>query len=148
MIANMAGIEQKLGTLIVDDDISIVKLVESALRRQFPELLEVSGTIEPGYVWGMAASRKVDICVTDMNMPTINGFKLLKHLKGINPLTQVIFLTAHPTLEAAQSAFMMGVDDFLAKPIDLDMLCESIRFTANRAKRWQVELVRDPNAAE
>jgi len=146
MSVNLPGIEPKLGTLVVDDDISIVKLVQATLIRQFPELMDVSGTDDPGYVWGMAASRKVDICVTDMNMPTINGFKLLKQLKDINPLTQVIFLTAHPTFEAAQSAFTMGVDDFLAKPIDLNMLCESIRFMANRAARWQTELIHEPSA--
>lgn len=144
----MAASAQKLGTLIVDDDISMVKLVEATLNRQFSELLDIRGTVEPGYVWGLVASRKVDICVTDMNMPTINGFKLLQQLKDINPLTQVIFLTAHPTFEAAQSAFKMGADDFLAKPVDLDMLCESIRFMANRAARWQVELIRDPSAEE
>jgi DNA-binding NtrC family response regulator len=147
MTVNTAGTGQKLGTLVVDDDIAIVKLVEATLRRQFPELLEVNGTIDPGYVWGIAATRQVDICVTDMNMPTINGFKLLKQLKDINPLTQVIFLTAHPTFEAAESAFKMGADDFLAKPIDLDLLCESVRFMASRAARWQVELVRDPSVA-
>ncbi len=82
-------------TLIVDDDSSIIKLIAATLNRKMSDVLEVTSTLEPTYVWGMAASGQVDICVTDMNMPMINGFKLLKQLKELNPLTQVIFLTAH-----------------------------------------------------
>ena len=131
-------------TLVVDDDAAMVKLIASALNRRMSDVLDVSSTIEPAYVWGMAASGKVDICITDMNMPAINGFKLLKQLKELNPLTQVIFLTAHPTFEAARSAFAMGADDFLSKPVDLDTLCQSVSFMAARAKRWSVELSHQP----
>lgn len=142
-MATMTGDGHKFRTLIVDDDSSIVKLIAATLNRRMSELLEVSSTIEPAYVWGMAASGKADICVTDMDMPAINGFKLLQQLKELNSLTQVIFLTAHPTYAAARSAFTMGADDFLAKPLNLDRLCESLRFMAARAARWQVELTRE-----
>lgn len=142
-MATMTGDGHKFRTLIVDDDSSIVRLIAATLNRRMSDLLEVSSTIEPAYVWGMAASGKVDICVTDMDMPAINGFRLLRQLKELNPLTQVIFLTAQPTLEAARSAFSLGADDFLAKPLNLDTLCESLRFMAARAARWQVELTRE-----
>ena len=131
-------------TLIVDDDAAMVKLIATILNARMSDVLEVTSTIEPAYVWGMAASGNVDICITDMNMPAINGFKLLKQLKELNPLTQVIFLTAHPTLEAARSAFAMGADDFLSKPLDLNTLCSSMKFMADRAKRWSNELSREP----
>lgn len=137
---------QKFRTLIVDDDSSMVRLVAAMLNRHLSDLLDVTSTIEPAYVWGMAASGNVDICITDMNMPTINGFKLLKQLKELNPLTQVIFLTAHPTVEAARSAFSMGADDFLIKPINMETLCDSMRFMAARAARWKVELVHEVGA--
>ncbi len=131
----------KLRTLIVDDDASMTRLVAATLNRCMSDSLDITSTIEPAHVWGLAASGSVDICVTDMNMPAINGFKLLKQLKELNPLTQVIFLTAHPTVEAARSALAMGVDDFLAKPLDIDQLCTSLRFMADRVHRWECQLI-------
>ncbi len=127
-------------TLIVDDDPLMVRLIGTMLKRHMSESLEITTTVEPAYVWGMAAGGHVDICITDMNMPAINGFKLLKQLKELNPLTQVIFLTAHPTLEAARSALSMGADDFIAKPLNVEVLCDSVRFLVSRARRWQSEL--------
>lgn len=137
----MTEAKQKFQTLIVDDDPSMVRLIASMLNRRLSDVLDVTSTVEPAYVWGMAASGNVDICITDMHMPSVNGFKLLKQLKDLNPLTQVIFLTAHPTIEAARSAFSMGADDFLSKPINVETLCDSLRFMAARASRWQTELV-------
>ncbi len=139
---------QKYRTLVVDDDPSMVKLIAATLTRRMSDLLEVTTTLEPAYVWGMAATGNVDICITDMDMPSINGFKLLKQLKELNPLTQVIFLTAHPTREAARSAFAMGADDFLAKPIDVDLLCDTMRFMTARCARWQRELTVGPGTVD
>lgn len=132
--------ETKHHVLVVDDDESIVRLIGATLARRLHATIDVTTTIEPAFAWGRAAEAKVDICITDMNMPHINGFKLLKHLKALNPLTQVIFLTAHPTLEAARSAFVMGADDFLPKPVNLDDLCNCVQFMSSRIARWHREL--------
>ena len=141
MTVTMPGYADKLKTLIVDDDTMIVKLVKATLDRRMSQWLDVIGTADPGFVWGTAATENVDICITDMNMPSMNGFHLLKELKELNPLTQVVFLTGHPTVEAAKSAFRMGADEFLAKPIDLDTLCDSMQFLARRAIRWKEQLI-------
>ncbi len=133
---------RRLRTLVVDDDPAMTKLIAVTLNQRMSDLLDVTSTIEPAYVWGVAATGNVDICLTDMDMPSINGFKLLKQLKELNPLTQVIFFTGHPTLNAARSAFALGADDFLAKPINLDALCSVLRFMAERLRRWDVELIR------
>ena len=137
----MDSIERKLQLLVVDDDASMAKLIGATLSKEFVESHDLTVTIEPTLVWGLAAKGDVDICVTDMDMPQINGFKLLKQLKQINPLTQVIFLTAHPTMDAAKSAFSLGADEFLPKPVNLRDLCNSVRYLSSRINRWKTELI-------
>ncbi len=137
----MSLVTARQRTLVVDDDPLMTQLTAHTLKQHMGDVVEVFTTTRPAYVWGLANSGKVDICITDMNMPQINGFKLLRLLKDLNPLTQVIFLTAHPTREAAKSAFTMGADDFLAKPVNLETLCNSVNFMAARAMRWQAELL-------
>ena len=137
----MSASNPKLRTLVVDDDESMAKLLGLTLKREFSSELELTTTVDSTMVWGLAAEGKVDLCITDMDMPAINGFKLLKQLKQLNPLTQVIFLTAHPTIEAARSAFALGVDEFLSKPVNQSQLCNAVAFLAARIRRWQVDLI-------
>lgn len=137
----MSASNTKLRTLVVDDDESMAKLLGLTLKREFSSELELTTTIDPTMVWGLAAEGKVDLCITDMDMPAINGFKLLKQLKQLNPLTQVIFLTAHPTIEAARSAFSLGVDEFLPKPVNLRDLSNAVAFLSARINRWRFDLI-------
>ncbi len=137
----MITADSKLRALVVDDDESMAKLLGTTLSREFASELELTTTIDPTMVWGLAAEGKVDLCISDMDMPSINGFKLLKQLKQLNPLTQVIFLTAQPTVEAARSAFALGVDEFLPKPVNLRELCKAVAYLSARIRRFQLDLI-------
>ena len=137
----MFGTLGKLRLLVVDDDESMAQLIGKTLAKEFATTHQVTIATEGALVWGLAAKGEVDVCVTDMDMPDINGFRLLKELKHINPLTQVIFLTAHPTIDAARSAVTMGADDFLPKPVNLRNLCNSVTYSSTRIRRWQSELI-------
>lgn len=63
-----------------------------------------------------------NLVITDLNMPGIDGFEVLKAAKEINPLTMVIILTGYADLEGAINALRLGADDFLQKPCDSDEL--------------------------
>jgi YesN/AraC family two-component response regulator len=63
-----------------------------------------------------------DLVVTDLQMPGIDGFQVLKAAKQKDALTMVIILTGYADLEAAIDALRLGADDFLQKPCDTDEL--------------------------
>jgi DNA-binding response OmpR family regulator len=135
-------------TVVVDDDTAIVKLITRILDKKFGDILSVTGYTEVETVLGLAKANQVDLCITDLDMPRVNGLKCLKQLKKANSLTQVIILTAHPLENAIRSAFALGADDYLLKPIVVDQLCNVVQFLAARLHRYQEEIVFSQQNAE
>ena len=65
---------------------------------------------------------KIDIILSDMRMPGMNGIEILKKSKKISPSTFVIILTAYGTVDNAVEAMKLGAYDYLTKPLNLDKL--------------------------
>ena len=134
-------------TLIVDDDNAICQLVCKILGRQFGDDLAITSTNNADMAMGLSYSSQFELCVTDLNMPGANGFKILKLLKKANPMTQVIMLTAHPEENAIKSAFSMGAADYMLKPVHPIELCNCIHFMMARIRRFRAEIL-SSNEAE
>jgi two-component system, response regulator YesN len=130
-------------TVVVDDDASITKLLSKILETKFGNVLSVTAVTDAKQVLGMAKANRVDLCITDLDMPSVNGLKCLQQLKSINPLTQVVILTAHPAENAIRSAFAMGADEYLLKPIDVELFCDVVTFLAERFRRYHSEIIFD-----
>lgn len=128
-------------TLIVDDDNAICQLVCKILGRQFGDDLAITSTNNAEMAIGLSYSSKFELCITDLNMPGANGFKILKLLKEANALTQVIMLTAHPEENAIKSAFSMGAADYMLKPVHAVELCECVEFMIARIRRFRSEIL-------
>ena len=62
----------------------------------------------------------IDIVVTDIKMPEMDGLELLQKLQEIDKRHMVIFLTGYPSLDSAISALRNGAYDYLVKPVNLD----------------------------
>ena len=98
---------------------------EAVLRQSLAELL-----VEEGYeviqaTDGKAAheiilARPVDLILSDVRMPEMDGMVLLGHVKKIAPQTPVIMVTAYGTVESAVAAMRGGAYDYLLKPVQFD----------------------------
>ncbi|MCX5769730.1 MAG: sigma-54 dependent transcriptional regulator [Candidatus Hydrogenedentes bacterium] len=85
-----------------------------------------------GYEVGSAASGKdavemlrdepYDLLVTDMRMPGMDGFELLRQARRLRPDLEVVVMTAYATVQTAVAAMKEGAVDYLAKPFDKDEL--------------------------
>ena len=64
----------------------------------------------------------IDVMLTDLRMPGLDGLELTKLARKISPRTQVIILTAYGTVENAVEAMKHGAFNYLAKPVNLDNL--------------------------
>lgn len=69
----------------------------------------------------------VDLVLTDVRMPEMDGFELLTRLKVMQPGLPVIVLTAFGTINAAVDAIKMGAVDYLAKPFPREQLRNTVR---------------------
>lgn len=132
--------QSPIRTLVIDDDKSITHLICKILADRFADRLDITETDDVQMALGMVTANQFDLCITDLDMPSVNGFKLLKAIKEADTLTQVIILTGYPDENAIRSAFILGADDYLLKPISSEELGNSVQFMLNRIFRLRSEM--------
>ena len=69
---------------------------------------------------------KPDLFILDIEMPEMNGYALAQKIRAMGQEAPIIFLTGNTTQEAVEKAFMIGVADFIAKPVCKAKLLERI----------------------
>ncbi|MDR0992903.1 MAG: response regulator [Ruminococcus sp.] len=67
-----------------------------------------------------------DILITDLKMPFLDGFGLIKHIKTILPSLKIIIISGYDEFESAQKAISLGVDMYLLKPVKREELEKAI----------------------
>ena len=70
----------------------------------------------------MFTDEDFDLVLLDQRLPDITGIDVLKNLKGLNPITPVIILTAYANVKDAVNAMKEGAFHYLTKPVELDEL--------------------------
>ena len=108
----------KPSVLIVDDDKSTRDGLERALRSDYQVFLAESGDS----ALGILAGNNIDILLTDVRMPGMDGITLLQRALAQCPDLVCILVTAYGNVEMAVEAMKHGAHDFLAKPVNLDHL--------------------------
>ncbi len=96
--------------LLIDDDDSIRRVVEYNLREEGYDV-----TTSPSGTEGLRLfqDRPVDLVLTDIRMPEMDGLDLLVRLKAMQPDLPVVLLTAHGTISSAVEAMKLGAFDYL-----------------------------------
>jgi nitrogen regulation protein NR(I) len=103
--------------LIVDDEPNLRKILSAQLTRDGYDVL----TAEDGEQ-GLAALKEhhIDLVITDLKMPKVDGMALLKRALVDEPDLPIILITAHGTIDTAVEALKAGAFDFVTKPFDKD----------------------------
>jgi DNA-binding NtrC family response regulator len=105
--------------LFVDDDTTILSLVEEYLTAFNYRISVVDNGLKS---LELIKDKDFDVVFTDFKMPEINGLELLAVIKEYRPLTEVIIVTGHGTMESAVQAMKYGSYDYIQKPFKLDVL--------------------------
>ena len=72
---------------------------------------------------------KFDLLLLDINVPSLNGFELLREIKNARISTPVIFITSLDQISDVKKGFALGAEDYLKKPFDLEELLVRIERT-------------------
>ena len=105
--------------LIVDDEKNIVSGLEEAFTLESYNVLTAYDGKE---AWDKVNTNNVDLVITDLRMPMMNGNELVEKISSSYPTLPVIVLTGHGTIETAVESMRRGAVDFFTKPVDLDKL--------------------------
>jgi DNA-binding NtrC family response regulator len=71
-------------------------------------------------------AKEADVVILDVLMPGLTGIDTLREMKKLRPLTEIIMLTGHATVETAIEGMKLGAFDYLMKPTEIDDLVEKI----------------------
>lgn len=127
--------------VIADDEKNTREGLRWALERKDLEILLAADGEE---ALGLVRSEKVDVLITDLKMPRLDGLEVLEYVKRESPETQVVMLTGHGTVESAVDAMKAGAYDYLIKPINIDELNLVVnRLLEGRALREENEQLRE-----
>ncbi|MBV1869578.1 MAG: response regulator [Gammaproteobacteria bacterium] len=123
--------KQSLSVLLVDDELRITELLSFALRKQPYEITTAQSAKQ---ALGIMGDQNIDILVTDIRMPGMDGLELTRQVRTEHPHTQVIMVSAHGDLDSAVEALKLGAVDFLQKPVDPKVLQLSINSSAEKLR--------------
>ncbi|HIE11481.1 MAG TPA: sigma-54-dependent Fis family transcriptional regulator [Kiritimatiellae bacterium] len=104
--------------LIVEDERNTREGLARALESEYHTLTAADGS----QALGILTSRPVDVVISDLRMPGMDGMTLLRRVRALSARPVLILLTAYGSIEAAVEAMKQGAYDFLTKPVNLDRL--------------------------
>lgn len=129
----------KPNILIVDD--------EEVVRRSYSRVLGGAHCHTESAVNGEEALRALtlkpfDVVLLDLRMPGQDGITVLRTIKQRWPESEVVVITGYPSVETAKEAVRLGACEYLAKPVDPDVVIHATRDAVLR-KRWALHPVRN-----
>ena len=115
--------------LVVDDEPNIVELFEASLRFHG---FDVTTCADGTTALGVAKDLQPDLMVTDVMMPGLNGFELVRSLRADGYQFPVLFLTAKDAVDDRVTGLTIGGDDYIVKPFSLSEVVARIRAVLKR----------------
>ena len=129
----------KIRVLLVDDE---EEFVETLAQRLEVRDFDVTTALNGADALERLEREDVDLVVLDLQMPGVDGISVLRSIKDLKPLVEVIMLTGHATVETAIEGMKLGAFDFLIKPTETEELVEKINRAFGR-KSEQDERIRE-----
>ncbi len=117
--------------ILVEDD--------KSLNRSLVEYLKIKGYEVKGFLsaadaLSAMAGRNVDLVISDIMMPGMDGFEFAGAVRSVNENLPILFLTARDDFEAKQLGYMAGIDDYMTKPVNFEELNLHIGALLRRVK--------------
>ncbi len=117
--------------LVVEDDKNQSKLICSALKQNgYRSIAAADGK----QALELLDTEQVDMIITDIMMPVMDGYQLIDVLRGTNCTIPILIVSAKETLEDKRRGFLLGVDDYMVKPLDIGELVLRVGALLRRAQ--------------
>lgn len=111
--------EQSKRILVVDDEENARIALSKILAREGYDVASAGNGLE---ALNYLRSRDVELIITDINMPEMNGMSFLRELNRSHPQSNVIMITAYGEVESYIEAMSLGAFEYINKPVKIDEL--------------------------
>ena len=119
--------------LIVEDDSRIAQNISKGLREKgFDTEVAYDGLIGSK----IASANHFDLIILDINLPSMNGYEVCKHIRQRNPNVPVLMLTALGEADDKIEGFNVGADDYIVKPFDFRELLARVNVFLKRSHSY------------
>lgn len=130
--------------LIADDDAVTRRMLSRALAA-LREGVEVLNAADGRHATRIIENQPIDLVITDLQMPVVDGFELLSYLKNNYPDTAVIAITAFGTPEVRAKIESMGDVQYREKPLNVDELTETVLTLLDSDEKGKINAVSLPS---
>jgi two-component system OmpR family response regulator len=128
-VATRAKDQREARILVVDDEPNILELLSTSLRFAG---FEVQTAADGETALASVRAFGPDLLVLDVMLPGLDGFDVLRSLRGGGSRTPVLFLTARDAPQDAVTGLTLGGDDYVTKPFSLEEVVARIRAVLRR----------------
>lgn len=120
----------RIRLLLVDDEPDFKEVMLKHLSRRGIRLSVAECCLD---ALDLLDTTPADVVIMDMHMPGENGIQCLRKVKERWPLTEVIILTGHASVQSGIEGMQSGAFDYCIKPIDVRELLEKVELAAQKA---------------
>ncbi len=117
--------------LVVEDDPNTRKLLGAVLKSNGYNALMSTNGIE---ALDVLDNNHVDLMIIDVMMPQMDGYELTETLRGGGSQTPMLMLSAKQNVNDIKQGFIVGIDDYMTKPFDIEELLLRIKALLRRSK--------------
>ena len=131
MTDKRAGGTKMVKILVCEDERDLNRFVCLSLRNAG---YEATGCYNGKEAFDKMENERFDLLLTDIMMPEMDGFELCQSLRSFEKNMPIIFMTAKDDKISKLTGYSLGVDDYVVKPFDMDILLMKISAILRRAK--------------
>ena len=116
--------------LVVEDDKNLRKLITTYLKKNEYITYEATNGLE---ALDIMDTNYIDLIISDIMMKEMDGYELTKSLRDANYTIPILLVTAKSTIADKKEGFLLGADDYMVKPIDMEELLLRVKVLLKRA---------------
>lgn len=117
--------------LVVEDDRTLNKMICAKLKQ---ESFHAFSAFDGEEAIKILDEEHIDLIISDIMMPNMNGYELVKELRYVRYEAPVLMITAKDQIEDMEKGFAAGTDDYMIKPIDMREMILRIKALLRRAR--------------
>ena len=120
----MKNSSKKEHILVVDDSPDTLEVLQRNLESKGYQISTAPGAV--GAI-KILESTPMDLVITDLKMPKVNGLSLVRHIQENFRETEVMMITGYPSIEGAVEAVKSGAEEYLSKPFTEEELFSAVK---------------------